>query len=108
MRHNPRSCTNFPVIRELLSPAGVQWNPQCPVLFRLKCVGHVFASVVLLPPRKRILEASKTNVCSLVNTFAYQFATGDAILQLQLIPTMFNREQPTRSHEFKVRPRKYL
>ena len=55
MRHNPRSCTNFRVIRELLSPAGVQWNPQCPVLFRLKCVGHVFASSVLLPPRKRIL-----------------------------------------------------
>ena len=29
---------------------GVQWNPRYPVLFRLKCVGHVFASAVLLPP----------------------------------------------------------
>jgi hypothetical protein len=53
-------------------------------LFRPKLVGQVVASVVLLPPHKHILEASKTNVCSLMNTFAFQFAIDidEAIQQL--------------------------
>jgi hypothetical protein len=108
MRPDPRSCANFRVIRELLSPAGVQWDPLYPVLFRLQSVGQVFPSVVLLLPHKRILEASKTNVCSLMNTFAIGFAFDSAIPQLQELSKMFKRVQQVRSRECKLQPRKYL
>ena len=59
--------------------------------------GAFSASVVLLPPRKHILEASKTNVCSLMNTFAISVRHGDAILRLQELSKMFKRVQQMRS-----------
>jgi hypothetical protein len=106
MLPDPRTCANFCVIRELLSPAGMQWDPCYPVLFRRKCVGHVFASAVLLPPRNGILEASQTHVCSLMNTFVIRFAIGSATLRLQELFKMFKRTQQIRFPEFKLQPRK--
>jgi hypothetical protein len=53
-------------------------------------------------PRNRILEASKANVCSLLNTFAIRFTVGGFILWLRKISNMFKREQQMRSSEFKL------
>src|ERR1700722_19769233 len=39
-RPDPRSCAYFRAIRKLFSPAGVQWDPLFPVMFRLKSVGR--------------------------------------------------------------------
>ena len=86
MRPDPRTDANFCVIRELLSPAGMQWDPCYPVLFRRKCVGHVFASAGLLPPRHVMLEESQTRVCSLMNTYVIRFAMGSATLHCKNPP----------------------
>jgi hypothetical protein len=69
---------------------------------------RVFASVVLLPLRNYILEGPETNVCSLMNTFAFLFVSVDAVLGLQYVSEMFKRVQQARSNEFKLRLRKYL
>src|ERR1700674_2245219 len=102
MRPDPRTGANFCVVRELLSPAGMQWDPCYPVLFRRKCAGHVFASAVLLPPRNGILEASQTHVCSLMHTLGIRSAT----LRLQELAKMFKRKQQIRFPEFKFQRRK--
>jgi hypothetical protein len=72
------------------------------VLFRLKRVGHVFASVVLLPPRNGILEASKANVCSLMNTYPMRFAIGSPLPRLQELSKMFKRVQQMPHQKFKL------
>jgi hypothetical protein len=63
---------------------------------------------VLLPPNKHILVASKTNVCSLMNTSAIRFGKGNAALRGQELSIMFKRVQQIRSYSFNLPLRKYL
>jgi hypothetical protein len=49
------------------------------VLLSLKLVGLTFASVYFFTPHDDILEAAKTDVCTLMNTFVFRCAIGGCV-----------------------------
>ena len=63
----------FCVIRELLLPDGVQRNPPYPALFEVKLVVLPSPRYFCSPPQNEILEAAKTDICSLTNTLVFWF-----------------------------------